>query len=357
MATTTQQFGVGTPLENAVAGTLFTWFVTAVGAALVFLVPSGLSEKAEGQLLDVSLGFGGGVMVAASMWSLLEPCIEKSQDEGGWSKSWAFVPALVGVVMGSVFVWLSDVLLPDDDVVKVMSSASGAPPPHSKRNGASAPTSATKKAKRRSSSSPSPSPIPIPSEDANGARRRLRGKASTATNDSPPPPPSSVVGDTEMTMDWAFRRSRRRILLLLVAVVLHNFPEGLAVGVQFGAVTKQEDYDAARTLAIGIGLQNFPEGLAVSLPLRRLGFSRSRAFFYGQLSGAVEPLGGALGAGAVALARPLLPYALAFAAGAMLFVVVDSVVPESHERGNGRLASWGFIVGFVFMMSLDVGLG
>ena len=106
---------LGSSVTNALLGTLFTWFVTAVGAALVFLVPSGLEEAVEAQLLDVSLGFGGGVMIAASMWSLLEPCIEKSQGEGGWPPEWAFVPALVGVVTGAVFVWLSDVLLPEED--------------------------------------------------------------------------------------------------------------------------------------------------------------------------------------------------------------------------------------------------
>jgi len=110
-------------------------------------------------------------------------------------------------------------------------------------------------------------------------------------------------------------------------------------------------------VAIGIGLQNFPEGLSVAVPLRRMGYSKRLAFFYGQLSGMVEPVGGLLGAVAVSLAKPLLPYALSFAAGAMVFVVADSVVPESHSCGNGRLASWGVIAGFCVMMSMDVALG
>jgi len=133
----------------------------------------------------------------------------------------------------------------------------------------------------------------------------------------------------------------------------------LAVGVAFGGIdsSRAATFDAARLVAIGIGLQNFPEGLSVSLPLRRMGYSKSMAFFYGQLSGMVEPIGGLLGAIAVSVAKPLLPYALSFAAGAMIFVVIDSVVPESRSRGNGHLASWGAVAGFCLMMSLDVALG
>ncbi|XP_037547533.1 zinc transporter ZIP11 [Nematolebias whitei] len=155
------------------------------------------------------------------------------------------------------------------------------------------------------------------------------------------------------------RSSWRRILLLILAITIHNIPEGLAVGVGFGAVgkTTSATFESARNLAIGIGIQNFPEGLAVSLPLQGSGISTWKAFWYGQLSGMVEPIAGLLGAGAVVLAEPLLPYALAFAAGAMVYVVVDDIIPEAQVSGNGRLASWTSILGFVVMMSLDVGLG
>ncbi|EHB00896.1 Zinc transporter ZIP11, partial [Heterocephalus glaber] len=153
--------------------------------------------------------------------------------------------------------------------------------------------------------------------------------------------------------------SWRRITLLILAITIHNIPEGLAVGVGFGAVEKtmSATFESARNLAIGIGIQNFPEGLAVSLPLRGAGFSTWRAFWYGQLSGMVEPLAGVLGAFAVVLAEPVLPYALAFAAGAMVYVVMDDIIPEAQISGNGKLASWASVLGFVVMMSLDVGLG
>ncbi|KAM9337021.1 zinc transporter ZIP11 [Symphorus nematophorus] len=155
------------------------------------------------------------------------------------------------------------------------------------------------------------------------------------------------------------RSSWRRILLLILAITIHNIPEGLAVGVGFGAIgkTSSATFESARNLAIGIGIQNFPEGLAVSLPLRGSGVSTWTAFWYGQLSGMVEPIAGVLGAFAVVLAEPLLPYALAFAAGAMVYVVVDDIIPEAQVSGNGKLASWTSILGFVVMMSLDVGLG
>ncbi|KAM5216428.1 zinc transporter ZIP11 isoform 5-T10 [Hipposideros larvatus] len=153
--------------------------------------------------------------------------------------------------------------------------------------------------------------------------------------------------------------SWRRIALLILAITIHNIPEGLAVGVGFGAIEKTASatFESARNLAIGIGIQNFPEGLAVSLPLRGAGFSTWRAFWYGQLSGMVEPVAGLFGAFAVVLAEPILPYALAFAAGAMVYVVMDDIIPEAQISGNGKLASWASILGFVVMMSLDVGLG
>lgn len=152
----------------------------------------------------------------------------------------------------------------------------------------------------------------------------------------------------------------RRVVLLILAITLHNIPEGLAVGVAFGAAAldlPSASLSAAVALAIGIGLQNFPEGVAVAMPLRREGTSRWKSFWYGQLSAAVEPVAGVFGVVAVTLARPLLPYALSFAAGAMIFVVVEEVIPESHSGGNADLATMGTMLGFAVMMLLDVALG
>ena len=148
--------------------------------------------------------------------------------------------------------------------------------------------------------------------------------------------------------------------LLVLAITLHNIPEGLAVGVLFGAAGLGIDgatIPAAIALAIGIGIQNFPEGIAVSMPLRRMGMSRRKSFMYGQASALVEPVAGVLGAVAVTFFTPLLPYALAFAAGAMIFVVVEEVIPETQQDNNTDIATLGFIGGFIVMMTLDVALG
>ena len=157
--------------------------------------------------------------------------------------------------------------------------------------------------------------------------------------------------------------SWRSATLLILAITLHNIPEGLAVGVAFGAVAAGLDLPSgatlasAVTLAIGIGLQNFPEGMAVAMPLRREGLSRFQSFWYGQLSALVEPVAAVLGAAAVVFVRPMLPYALAFAAGAMIFVVIEELIPTAHQKGNGDLATLGAVLGFTLMMVLDVALG
>ncbi len=156
------------------------------------------------------------------------------------------------------------------------------------------------------------------------------------------------------------RTSWRRCVLLVLAITLHNIPEGLAIGVAFGAAANGfhgASLGAAIALTIGIGLQNFPEGTAVAVPLRREGMSRIKSFWYGQLSGGVEPVAGVVGAAAVLLARPILPYALAFAAGAMIFVVIEELVPESQQGGNTDFATMGGMIGFAVMMMLDVALG
>jgi ZIP family zinc transporter len=156
------------------------------------------------------------------------------------------------------------------------------------------------------------------------------------------------------------KTSWQRSTLLVLAITLHNIPEGLAVGVAFGSVAAglpAASMGAAVALALGIGMQNFPEGIAVSVPLRREGMSRRKSFWYGQLSGMVEPIAGVIGAAAVLVSEPLLPYALSFAAGAMIFVVVEEVIPESQRGGNTDLATLGAMLGFAAMMVLDVGLG
>ncbi len=271
----TEFFTALNPVMQALLATLFTWGVTALGAATVFFV-RGFHQK----LLDVLLGFAGGVMIAASFWSLLAPAIEAAELTSPLPK---WIPAAVGFMVGGLALRGVDMLLPH---------------------------------------------LHPPGEDMS----RSEGLSTT----------------------W------ERSMLLILAITLHNIPEGLAVGVTFGAAAaglEGATVAGAVGLAIGIGLQNFPEGIAVAMPLRRERMSRWRSFLYGQASGMVEPLAGVLGAAAVVVARPLLPYALAFAAGAMIFVVVEEVIPESQESGNGDLATLGLLVGFTVMMSLDVALG
>jgi ZIP family zinc transporter len=261
------------PVVQALLATLFTWALTALGAAGVFL-----ARHPGRKFMDSMLGFAAGVMIAASFWSLLAPAIEMS--EGGPLPSW--VPAAVGFLLGAAFLRILDYVLPHLHLDAPMESAEG------------------------------------------------------------------------VHTSW------HRSILLVMAITLHNFPEGLAVGVAFGAVAAglpSADLAGAVALALGIGIQNFPEGLAVSMPLRREKISRLKAFWYGQLSGVVEPIAGVLGAALVIMARPILPYALAFAAGAMIYVVVEELIPESQTGGHSDIATIGAVLGFTVMMTLDVALG
>jgi zinc transporter, ZIP family len=260
-------FSSAHPVLQALLATCFTWFLTAAGAACVFLF-RGFNKR----LLDAMLGFAAGVMIAASYWSLLAPAIELSG--GGW-----FPPA-AGFVAGGIALWAVDKLLPH---------------------------------------------LHPGLQEPEGPKTSLR-----------------------------------RSVLLVLAITLHNIPEGLAVGVAFGAAAvgmEAATLAGAVALAIGIGIQNFPEGLVVSMPLRREGMSRGKSFWYGQLSAVVEPVAGVLGAAAVLIARPILPYALAFAAGAMIFVVVEELIPESQQGGNTDTATLATLAGFTVMMILDVALG
>ncbi len=321
----------GSPVLQGVYGTCFTWFVTALGSGVVFLVPDGLSEAAEGKILDVGLGAAAGIMLAASFWSLLAPSIEMAEAAG--YGPWSFVPAATGFLAGCLFVFGADLVLPEDadDVAKLLETAS--------RTAEEEPARAGLRQRKPARGGDRAERAEQPSSPSRGSRSATAAAAAQTA--------------AQRARSW------RRLMLLVIAVTIHNFPEGLAVGVGFGAVGTSESatLQAAELLTFGIGIQNFPEGLAVSLPMRRMGYSRKWCFFYGQLSGMVEPLGGLLGAAAVQYATPVLPFALAFAAGAMIYVVVDSIVPEAQTRGNSTLATWGAMFGFLVMMALDVSLG
>ena len=261
------------PVIQALLATCFTWAVTAFGAATVFM-----ARDISRRVLAAALGFAGGVMIAASYWSLLAPAIEMS--EGKDIPAW--VPAVVGFLFGGIFLQGIDKVLPH----------------------------------------------------------------------------LHLAFNTEETE--GVKTSWQRSTLLILAITLHNIPEGLAVGVAFGALAAglpSATLGAAIALTIGIGIQNFPEGLAVSMPLRREGVSRRKSFWYGQLSAIVEPVAGVIGAAAVIIARPIMPYALAFAAGAMIYVVIEELIPESQLNHNGDIATIGAMLGFTIMMTLDVALG
>ncbi len=261
------------PVLQALLATCFTWSMVALGATAVFT-----SRTPSKRMLDTSLGFAAGVMIAASFWSLLAPAIDLAR-QGGVP---AWLPPLAGFALGVVFLRLVDLLLP-----------------------------------------------------------HLH--------------PGHTAGGLEgVKTRW------QRTTLLVLAIVLHHIPEGLAVGVAFGAAAAGEPaatVAGAVALTVAMGLQNLPEGLAVALPLRREGFSAPRSFWFGQLSGMVEPLAGVVGAAAVMLSRPIMPYAMGFAAGAMMFVVIEELIPESQRRGHSDWATTGAIIGFALMMVLAVAMG
>nr|XP_035939667.1 zinc transporter ZIP11 isoform X3 [Halichoerus grypus] len=299
---------------QALLGTLFTWGLTAAGAALVFVFSSG-----QRRILDGSLGFAAGVMLAASYWSLLAPAVEMATSSGGFG-AFAFFPVAVGFTLGAAFVHLADLLMPH-------LGAAEDPPTALALNFAPASMKKSDTEGPRLLFPESELSIRIgraglisdKSENGEAYQRKKVMATGLAEGPAPPVPPRGNPAQPGSS-SW------RRIALLILAITIHNIPEGLAVGVGFGAVgkTASATFESAR---------------------------------YGQLSGMVEPLAGVLGAFAVVLAEPLLPYALAFAAGAMVYVVMDDIIPEAQISGNGKLASWASIVGFVVMMSLDVGLG
>ena len=268
------------PIMQALYAGLFTWILTALGAGLVFFFKS-----SNRKILDAALGFTGGVMIAASFWSLIAPAIDavEVQNELGQSTLPSFLPPAIGFFIGALFMFILDKAIPHLHIFGKMKEAEG------------------------------------PKTDL------------------------------------------KKTSLLVLAIAIHNIPEGLAVGVAFGALASGLDIGmemgGAIALAIGMGMQNAPEGFAVSMPLRREGFSKFKSWWWGQLSAIVEPVFAVIGAAVVISVYPILPYALAFAAGAMIFIVVENVVPESHRGGNIDIASIGLILGFIVMMILDVSLG
>lgn len=256
-------------LTWAAGGTGFTALMTAAGAAIVFL----FGKQTSGALHRVMLGFAAGVMIAASMWSLLIPAIEKAEEMGqvGW------LPAAGGSILGIGFLLLMDYLLPHFG-------------------------------------------------------------------------PESFHRGT----------SRSRTALLVLAVTLHNIPEGMAVGVSFALAAQSGDtalFTASTALAIGIGIQNFPEGAAISLPLYQEGMGRGKAFLIGAASGVVEPVFALLTVLIAGSVQLVLPWLLSFAAGAMLYVVVEELIPEANLSQGGHSGTLGVMAGFLMMMILDVALG
>jgi zinc transporter, ZIP family len=268
-------FDLGPVSQAFLAGTL-CWLTTSLGAAVVFL-----NRKVSRKLLDSMLGFAAGIMIAASIWSLIEPSIEMAESLG--LIEW--LPATIGFILGALCIRIADNYVPHLH-------------------------------------------LGLPKDAAEGVKTK-----------------------------W------RRATLLVMAITLHNIPEGLAVGVLFGAAASGIDPTGtasvmgAIVLAIGISIQNMPEGMAVSMPLRGEGVSKFLSFNYGQLSGLVNPPSAVLGAVAVLFIQPILPYALGFAAGAMIFVVVEELIPTSQRHGNTDIATLGTILGFCVMMVLDISLG
>ncbi|XP_026463593.1 zinc transporter ZIP11-like [Ctenocephalides felis] len=340
------------PVTQALLGTLFTWGLTAAGAGLVVFI-----RGKQRKLLDSALGFAAGVMTAASYWSLLAPAIEMAQDSGlyGEDGRYAFAPVTAGFLLGAAFVYGTDLFIEylginsPNMMIALTEKKSRDSSPNSKRNSAT-----YQEMQLRSLDTTIDGFADCLNNQHSHRRRNKTHDIKDEVNVY-----ASNANETSSNSNELKRSQWKRIMLLVVAITVHNIPEGLAVGVGFGAVgsSASATFEKARNLAIGIGIQNFPEGLAVSLPLHSAGFSMWRSFWYGQLSGMVEPVFGVLGAVAVAAARPALPYALAFAAGAMIYVVVDDIIPEANTSGNGKLATWGAVLGFVVMMCLDVGLG
>lgn len=253
----------------AAGGTMFTFLMTSLGAAMVFL----FSKQIKQSVQRIFLGFAAGVMIAASVWSLLIPAIEQAEESG----LPGYIPAAGGIILGVVFLMILDRLMPHLHIGE--KSAEGTP------------------------------------------------------------------------VTW------KRTTLLFTAVTLHNIPEGMAVGLTFAIAAQTGDVGAAIVLALGMGLQNFPEGAALSLPLRNEGLSRTKSFLLGSCSGVVEPIFGIIVVLIASFIQPVMPWLLSFAAGAMLYVVVEELIPEAHLGEHSHSGTIGVIAGFIVMMVLDIALG
>mmetsp|Transcript_62302 Transcript_62302/g.171304 ORF Transcript_62302/g.171304 Transcript_62302/m.171304 type:complete len:361 (-) Transcript_62302:504-1586(-) len=356
-------------IMDALLATIFTWALTAAGAAMVFVLPPEGGEKQK-KLLDGLLAFAGGVMTAASFWSLLQPAIDlaKASPLYGPDGRWAIVPVVIGFSLGGGAMFAADFILgyfglDGDPVDSLIRKDKKSDDPNGKGDYDSAGPPSSPDAKRdtlsrrkptKESGLSTPDTLSRTSSDLErGGPGGSRGKSAKKGGHG------ATAGGGGAAAGENDRDAWRRVMLLVIAITVHNFPEGLAVGVGFGSIGAEggTSLGGARSLALGIGLQNFPEGLAVSMPLRREGMSYWQSFFWGQVSGMVEPIGGLLGAYAVSYAQPILPYALSFAAGAMIYVVVDQLVPEAHSSGSGsHVATSGFMAGFVVMMTMDVTL-
>lgn len=258
------------PIIQALLATIFTWSVTAIGAALVYFF-----KNINKNIMDGMLGFAAGVMIAASFFSLIAPAIDMAES----LKLTPWLITFLGFFSGGVLLFIGDKIY-------------------------------------------------------------------------------DIYEKKHPNSDSLF--SRKRCIMLISSITLHNIPEGMAVGVAFGSVIYGLDgatLISAWTLALGIGLQNFPEGTAVSMPLRREGISRNKSFFIGQLSGIVEPIAGVIGAILVIKVQILLPFLLSFAAGAMIYVVVEELIPESQTNKKKDFMALFTLIGFSVMMILDIALG
>ncbi|XP_037814581.1 zinc transporter ZIP11 [Lucilia sericata] len=338
------------PVTQALLGTLLTWGLTAAGAACVIFL-RGNQRKS----LDAALGFAAGVMIAASFWSLLSPAIEMAENSHLYGV-YAFLPVSGGFLLGAIFVYGCDKLM---SYLGLNSSNMMIQMTQSNKDKADIAMDDMKHSQNSvgvmdaAKSMDSFSDCLSAQHSHNEPRRRKKPNIDVERTNH-----TYVATEEERTKAESAVAQWKRIMLLVVAITVHNIPEGLAVGVSFGAVgsSNSSTFESARNLAIGIGIQNFPEGLAVSLPLHAAGFSVMRSLWYGQLSGMVEPIFGILGAVAVTFASLILPYALSFAAGAMIYIVADDILPEAHASGNGTIATWGTIAGFLIMMCLEVTL-
>ena len=259
-------------MEKVLIGLLIPFLGTTLGSGMVFLMKDKINPKVQKLLL----GFASGVMIAASIWSLITPSIEMAEEQG--KVSW--IPASIGFLLGVVFLLILDSLIPH---------------------------------------------LHLDSKKPEGIKAKLKNTT-----------------------------------MMILAVTLHNIPEGMAVGVVFAGILAQNTtmtLAGAFSLSIGIAIQNFPEGAIISMPLKNEGISKSKAFLYGTLSGIVEPIGAVITILLTSIVTPVLPYLLSFAAGAMIYVVVEELIPESQAGEHSNIGTIGVAIGFVIMMILDIALG